>query len=415
MATPHHLRLLGRTFSGFEQALSRQVSAFHSHRPDIEVQLDFLEPQELYALAFDQGSLADGSIDVALLLTDWLPEAISRELILPLDSFFAHASPDGWPEGWSPSLRQLQCDIQGQTYALPYHDGPMVLIYRKDLLTDEAERAAFFHQYKRELRVPKTWQEYVDIARFFTRPERDLYGTVAAGLNDAHNNVYDFLIHLWSRGGQLQEPDGRLTVDTPIGREALQFHIDLFNRYSVTPPEAKRLDSVAAGAYYASGHAAMTVNWCGFATMAELPAASQIVGRSATALVPRGDYPQGAHVSINVYWVLAIARGCSRPDLAYEMLRWIARPDMDQITAQEGCIATRYSTWRDPKTLTQFPVYATIEAVHRRVHSPPPLLTWPAVTEVLNQAIDDALYERQSVPVALRWAQREIDRLTRPR
>jgi len=405
------LHLVGRAFVGFERALAAQAAAFEQAHPGVEVVRRFREPQDLYDSTVAHAELASGAIDVTLTLTDWLPEAMRRGLLAPLDPLLEADPPQDWPEGWPPSLRGLQRDAAGQTYALPYHDGPMMFIYRRDLFDEPREQAAFQARYGQPLRPPETWSEYLRIARFFTRPDQNMYGAVAAGLNDAHNNVYDFMIHTWSRGGRLLDDEGRPAFHEPIAVEALQYHVDLFNRYKVMPPEAKGFDSVVSGTYYASGRAAMMVNWCGFATMAEVPEQSRVVGKNGLGLVPRGDSPQGRHTSINVYWVLAVAAGSAQKELAYAFLRSTASPVMDRVTALNGCIATRYSTWRDPAILRQFPVYATIEAVHRSVNSPPPIPAWPAITEVLNMAVDDALHQRKNVEDALVWASAEARRI----
>jgi len=405
------LNLIGRAFVGFEQALAAQIAAFEHARPDVEVVARFLKPQDLYESTIARAGLANGEIDITLTLTDWLPEAFQRGLLAPLDDALAAHPPDGWPDDWSPSLRGLQRDSAGHVYALPYHDGPMMLIYRRDLFDDPEEQSAFQARHGRPLRPPETWFQYLEVARFFTRPEQDLYGAVAAGLNDAHNNVYDFMIHTWSRGGRLLDDAGTPAFDESVAREALQYHVDLFNRHAVMPPEAKGLDSVASGAYYASGRAAMMVNWCGFATMAEMPEQSRIVGKNGLGLVPRGSGPRGVHTSINVYWVLAIPMRSTKKALAYDFLRATVGPTMDEVTARNGCIATRLSTWRDPDILRQFPVYATIDAVHGNVNNPPPIPEWPRIADVLNVAVDDTLYERKRVGDALRWVNEQTRRI----
>ena len=401
------LHFVGRSFVGFEQALAEQARIFEQAYPECKVVRRFLDPQALYESTIAHAGLAGSAIDITLTLTDWLPEAMQRGLLAPLDAYLETDPPEGWSDAWPPSLRGLQRDAAGHTYALPYHDGPMMFIYRRDLFDDTGEQAAFQERYGSPLRPPETWTEYLHIAQHFTRPEQDFYGAVAAGLNDAHNNVYDFMIHTWSRGGRLLDKDGLPIFDDQVAIEALQYHVDLFNRHRVMPPEAKTFDSVVSGEYYASGRAAMMVNWCGFATMAEVPEQSRVVGKNGLGLVPRGDGPQGRHTSINVYWVLAVAAGSTQKERAYAFLRSTTSAAMDRITACNGCIATRYSTWRDPEILRQFPVYATIEAVHQHIDSPPPIPEWPAITEILNVAVDDALHERKSVKDALRWATTE--------
>ena len=58
------------------------------------------------------------------------------------------------------------------------YDGDLKMLhYRHDLLTDPEEMAAFKEKYGYDLSTPKTWQQYLDIARFFTRPEQNLYGS----------------------------------------------------------------------------------------------------------------------------------------------------------------------------------------------------------------------------------------------
>jgi hypothetical protein len=64
------------------------------------------------------------------------------------------------------------------------------------------------------------------------------------------------------------------------------------------------------------------------------------------ALIPRGDGPNGRHVSLAVYWALTIPAGCTQEDLAWEFLRHVGSPAMDLVTAYEGAIGCRLSTWR---------------------------------------------------------------------
>src|SRR5215213_9594658 len=267
------LKIKYRTFDGFERAIAAH------------------------------GGATDGRYDVMLALTDWLPDLIRRQGLRPIDEYLANDSPAGWPGGWSDSVLGLQRDAQGATYGLPYHDGPEIFHYRTDLFGDPAEQARFERQHGYPLRAPATWSEFLDMARSSTRPGEQLYGTVVAGLNDGHNNVYDFLIHLWSRGGRLLDEQLRPAFDSRSGHAALQFYVDLLTKHSVTPPRTLEHDSVAAGEAYAAGAGAMMLNWSGFMAVAQLPP-STIIGKTRCTRIPRGEGPGGRHASLNVYWVL---------------------------------------------------------------------------------------------------------------
>ncbi len=153
---------------------------------------------------------------------------------------------------------------------------------------DPQEQRRFERRYGRPLRVPETWSEFVDVATFFTRPHDGLYGVVVAGLNDGHNTVYDFFIHLWSRGGRLFDEHWRPAFHGEEGREALQFYVDMVTTMGITPPRTLEYDSVAAGMAYAAGEGAMMLNWSGFMAVAQLPP-SVIIGEYLDDPIPLRD------------------------------------------------------------------------------------------------------------------------------
>jgi multiple sugar transport system substrate-binding protein len=402
-----HLKIVYRTFDGFERAFQQQAEAFKAEHPDVTFDIQPLPPEALYEEMVAKQGLLKPDYDVFLCLTDWLPEVLKMGGLTCLDDYLRQDPPQDYPQGWSSSMHVLQTDAEGRVYALAYHDGPEMFMYRADLFENPAEQAAFADQYGYPLRVPETWSQFRDVARFFTRPAQGLYGAMIAGLNDGHNNVYDFFIHLWSRGGRLFDEHWRPTFNDAIGREALSYYVDLILTDKVCPPKTLEYDSVASGMAYAQGEAAMMWNWCGFSALAELPP-SKIVGQNRVGLVPRGDGPNGRHMSLNIYWVLGIPQGSQNKDLAYAFLRHCASPEMDKVTALSGGTGVRLSTWRDPAIQEQFPYYKAIEAVHENVESPPRIPEYPAINEILNQMQHAVVTQAKTVPQALDEAAEQV-------
>lgn len=384
------LRLAYRTFAGFQNALSRQIGVFREHHSDFEIELVAHDIPTLYAAMVDGDGCRSGDWDLFLCSSDWLPPLMQRGDLLRLDPFLRDRPPQDWPHGWSPSLLSVQTRPDG-TYGLPYHDGPEMFMYRGDLFDDPAEREHFSSTYGYALAPPRTWSEFLDIARHFTRPEQNLYGCVLAAMPDGHNSVYDFLIQLWSRGGSVLDGN-RAAFNSRQGHEALSFLYDLVCRYNVTQPEPRTYESVRSGDYYAAGHAAMMWNWCGFAVVADRPE-SPARGRSRLGLIPRGDGSNGKHVSLTSYWVMTIPRGATDPGLAWEFVRHLTTPEMDLLTATEGAVACRLSTWRDPEIQAAYPCYRLIEETHQRAHTTPGISEYPRINDVLNEEID-AVYRR---------------------
>lgn len=388
------MQFLGREFVGFRNAIARQAVAFGGGLDQTWLEL---EPLQQRVLGGDAGA------DVLLVVTDWLPELIAAGRLLPLDDHLRDSPPDGWPGAWTPSLRELQTGPDGRTYGLAYHDGPVLFLYRRDLFEDPSERQRFRARYGYDLAPARTWNQYLDIATHFTRPGDGLWGTVLAGHPDGHNNVYDFLTHLWSRGGELLGEDGESRFDSPQGVAALTFLRDLWQRHEVVDPAAHGWDSVASGQHFADGEAAMMVNWAGFAALSALPG-SPTAGKVGCDRVPAGE----RSVSLNVYWVLAIAADTPEPDRAYAFLRHCASAAMDRITSEEGATGTRRDTWRDPAIQALAPYYEVLETVHAGAVPLPRLPTYPAVNEVLNRMVDDAVTDRVPVEQALRTAAAEV-------
>lgn len=386
----------GREFVGFQNAMSRQVEAFDGDVVQEWVRLPLLERALL-----EDGVSERGDVDVVLIVSDWLPHLIASGGLLDIRDRVDADPPKGWPDAWSPSMRGLQTTAVGGVFGIAYHDGPMMTLYRRDLYQSSQEADAYAQKHGRALLPPSTWDDYFDQARWFTRPEEGLWGTVLAGLPDGHNTVYDFLLHLWSRGGSLSNGE-EVLFDSPAGVQSLEF-LDRLWRSGSIDPSAHGYDSVASGTAFADGRAATTVNWCGFAALSALPG-SPTYGKVGCSQVPAGEGGMGAGVSVNVYWIAAIAAGTRRPDAAYRFLKHLASPDMDKITSEEGATGTRLSTWRDPEMRRHAPYYQALEGVHRSVQSPPNSQHWPQVTAVLNDMVAAVLNQSVAPAAAAKLA-----------
>lgn len=384
------LRMIARDYDLFTNALSSQLTS--SPIPTVlrSGPIEWLHEQAVRGVDWD----------VALVVTDWLPELRRVRAIRPVTQDLHDFAPDDWPSDWVAPLRDLQKTPDGETWAMPYHQGPVMLLYRTDLFDSPKERQAYEDIYDTPLTPPTTWDEMVQVARFFTRPDDGLYGTIQAGYPDAHNNVYDFLTHLWSRGGKLLDDQNRPTFASDAGIEALTFLRDLIHKHRVVDPASLQWNSVDSGQRFAAGNAAFMVNWCGFASMSA-PSDSPTHGRIACTAPPSG--PAGP-VSLNVFWATVISPNAS-PE-AWQLVRHLASSHMDKMATQHGVAACRRSTWQDPIVQEQAPYFAELESVHKYARSLPSVLGLSELLEVLNTAVDDALNMRSTPKEALEDAQR---------
>ncbi|MBS1703412.1 MAG: sugar ABC transporter substrate-binding protein [Armatimonadetes bacterium] len=397
------LKLISRQQETFENAFRAQIADFQRVHPHVEVECTFLPIHDHYEkMVANMGTESD-EFDLFLCCTDWLPILMENESITALDEMIDSNPPVDWPNGWHPAMLGLQ-QRHGYIYGLPWHDGPQVFHYRTDLFNDPNEQNAFREQHGRDLRVPETWDEFLEVAMFFTRPDKGLWGCCEAAYTDGHNNVYDFLIHLWSRGGRLLDADRNPVFDSPIGVEALQFYVDLFHKHKVASPECLNLGSVECGDYYAQGNAAMMWNWCGFAAVAEMPEYSKIVGKNACTKLPAGS---AGSVSLNIYWVLTIPSGSENKELAYQFLQHISGPATDKMVSMAGANGVRLSTWNDPEVRAKYPYYGIIADVHANTRTLPAIPEYPEINEAISRAVHRALHGEMSVEESLKKAASE--------
>ncbi len=402
-------RVAVRKFEPFESAMRKQWHAFNQSTDcGLELELDVFELHSLYDVLFEQKGNSSGEYDLVFLNTDWVAAAYAARRVADLAPYIAANPPDGYPDGWTQSLLRLQ-SIDGAVLGVPYHDGPECLVFRRDLFQDERANRAYAERFGTTLRVPETWEEFHRVARFFHRPEKGLWGTAFAGFPDGHNTVYDFMLQLWTRGGSLFDDAGKLRFHSSQAVAALEFYRSMMQDAQAVHPGSLEFDSVQMGQTFAEGQIAMMVNWFGFAVWAETSAHSRVCGRIDLAPLPSA--PGCSSASLNIYWLLAVAAGSPRPDLAYAFLRHCISPQMDKLLTLEGGVGCRRSTWEDSEVHSVVPHFNRLESLHANARELPRLAEWPSVATCIDSFMRAAALTRDPIERLLMGADAEIAKL----
>ncbi|MFT4037051.1 MAG: extracellular solute-binding protein [Thermomicrobiales bacterium] len=409
LARHERFRVAIRRFPPFAEAIAQQWASFEAdHHTGLHLDAESLDLNPLVETLFTANGLRNGDWDIAFVVTDWMADAAATGALRDLAPDMARDPVPDYPAGWASALTQVQ-QFGDAIYGLPYHDGPECLIYRRDLFEDAAEQLAFLEQYGYALDVPRTWDAFADVAEFFTRPDDGLYGTVVAGFPDGHNTVYDFCLHLWSRGGDLLDAEGRPALDSPEALAALDYYRRLARSRAHTPPHPEDIDSVRAGELFASGAIAMMVNWFGFAAVCEQPGCP-VKGRTAVTTLPAsGGQPPA---SLIVYWLLAVAAGSPHADTAYAFARHCATPAMDKVTTLAGGIGCRLSTWSDPEVNALIPFYAELPRLYEGARTLPRSRQFPALAHIIDTAVQAAISGDMSCEEILAAAQADASSLS---
>lgn len=390
-----HFRIAVRQYPPFETAIQLQWSDFEAQaRTGLVLELVSLDLHLLEHALFGSGGMVRGEWDIAFVNTDWVAAMHQLGAAADLAPLLANDPPPDWPSGWTPSLMRHQT-IGQAVLGIPYHDGPECLIFRKDLFTDPALRREFESKFGRPLEPPRTWADFHLLARFFHAPEKKLYGTAFAAFPDGHNSVYDFLLQLWTRGGELLGPDGHLQFETPEAEAALSFYRGILTDASAVHPDCKEMDSVRAGMSFAAGELALAINWFGFAARAHTAEDSAV--RGCVDIAPLPCDPAARSVSLNVYWLLSLASGSVHREIAWKFLRHLMTPAMDRLTTLSGAIGCRKSTWLDREMNQSIPFYRRMEELHNAAREIPQRSDWPAIARTIDTLV--ARTVKTSVPI----------------
>jgi multiple sugar transport system substrate-binding protein len=409
MSRDNIIRIAVRQFGPFETALQKLWDGFCAETGcQLQAEMVPMDLEVLHKALLEDNGLQNGDWDIAHINTDWLFEAWTTGALENLQPYIDQNPPDDFLQGWSPSLlgrQQFDNGIAG----LPFHDGPECLIYRKDLFEDEEEQQRFQQQHGKPLVVPQTWDDFQTVARFFNRPEQNLYGTVFAGYPDGHNTVFDFVLQLWTRGGELTDAQGNITIDTPAALQGLTFYRHMLRDQLAVHPQSMMYESVQMGMAFARGEAAMMVNWFGFASMCEVLPESMVKGKVDIAPIPHANGRQSA--SLNVYWLYAIGSGSVNKQVAYDFIRYATNLYNDKLLTLEGGIGCRKSTWHDEEINAVIPYYHKLEQLHANARSLPQKSNWSQIAKVIDEVVLAAINTEEPIAKLLADGQQQINLL----
>jgi len=215
---------------------------------------------------------------------------------------------------------------EGKQVAVIY-DGDMRMWHgRKDLFEDPEEQAAFEEEYGYDLAPPTSYEQYLDIAEFFTRPEEDLYGTgecTVYFLAPYWFDRYVYKTYAESDGktyGQFFDENMNPLINGPEGVWALN---NFKESLEYMPPElAKEFEWAEVRNQFYAGRLAMAPQWTDLSKTGSDPDVSEVVGQFLFAPIPPGNIAMLADGRV---W--AIPKASQHKEAAFKVIAWINSPE----------------------------------------------------------------------------------------
>lgn len=222
----------------------------------------------------------------------------------------------------------------GKYWAIPAEGDAVGWSYRKDWFEDPEEMKAFEAKYGYPLAVPQTWQQLMDLAEFFHRPDENRYGIAIYTDNSYDGLVMGVENALFSYGAELgnyetYEVEGVLNSDKAV--KALEAYRQL---YQYTPPGWSKTFFVENNQAITEGLAAMSMNYFAFFPALVNPATNPHAAETGFFANPAG--PDGDQYAALGGQGISIVSYSDNIDESYKFLEWFIKDETQKRWAELG-------------------------------------------------------------------------------
>jgi multiple sugar transport system substrate-binding protein len=370
----------------------------------IDVNLEVVNYAEMHTKLVPQLVAPKGSYSAIVVDFYWVGEFTKAGWLAPLDDRIAADKID--TSVYVPKLMDLVGKVNGVTYMLPFYNYAMGLLYRKDLLENDKNKADFKALNGFDLAPPKTWDEYLKQVAFFTKD--DMHGVVNQGLRP-DPIAMEWSNYLFANGEEYHDDDWRPTFNNEKGAAALDQYATNVNKYGPVGSASFSFDE--AFNVMAQGKAYSYITYNFFRASIDDPSKSSVVGKVEIMPVP-GPTP-GSGASLNGAWGWAIPKSSPNPDAAWTFLKWVESRDTAKKRALQGGSPTRTDVFDDAEVNSKYPYAQALKQMLLTSHNFPVFTYTPQLVEVLGRELSLAVAGEKKSPDALAAVQTEFIELAK--
>ena len=356
--------------------------------------------QESIAKALTAVKSGDPPVTSILLSTDMFT-LIDEDAIVPFDDLIKTADDKAWLKSFYPAFME-NSQTGGKTWGIPFQRSTVVLYYNKD---------AFKEAGLDPNHPPATWTEMREYAQKLTK--RDASGNVTQWGVQIPSSGFPYWLFQGlaiEAGVNLMNQAGtEVYYDKPQVVEALQYWLDLVNKYKVHPPGIVEWGTTPKDFF--ERKVAMMWTTTGNLTNVRNNAKFDF----GVAMLP-ADKQRGSPTGGGNFYIFKKSTPAQR-EAAFKFIKWVTAPERAaQWGIDTGYVAVRADAWNTDamkKYVAGFPPAAV--ARDQLPYAKAELSTHDnqRVTKALNDALQAALTGTKDASQALKDAQREADRLLR--
>jgi len=294
---------------------------------------------------------------------------------------------------------------QPEAIGYPWAANSMLLVYNKKMFDDPANRDAYRRKYGTDLAPPTQWQDFRQIAEFFTNPTKGQHGVVLEGASGGWL-YYEWVNFAYSMGGGVMkksygwEGDAAtpLILDSPETIAATKFYVSL-KPYTagdfLSTGQNEQVEMMRGG------NIAMAIIWSDtLFRLVHSPAGSQF----GYAPIP-GDKSQ---IGGGIFY---INKKTKHPKLDAEFLQFYFQHDTQRDLMLQGLCSPVRSAYDDPTVIKEVPyAHALRQALEEGVYMTEAGPDADAVEEEVTSAVQRIWRGETTAETGLHEAQLDLQK-----
>jgi multiple sugar transport system substrate-binding protein len=426
---PEELKILYATVEAGSEAIIDATKKY-TDQTGIKVKMDTFPYNNLQEKAFSELAQKSDYYDIIVIDVAWVPQLISH--LLPITSFvegtknptvlnekdfvakafldttvFKSDAPSTQPPAMEVVDIKAIKDAGFDIYGLPIQSNALTVSYRKDLFNDQKNKDDFKAKFGRELAIPNTLDEYLDIAKFFTNG-KDMFGTTLMGAKHEANFV-DFKSFLSDFGGSVFDDQMKPILNNEAGVKALETYGSWILKDKVTPPGVTTYTWDEVATVFGSGNVAMAMNYH------DMKLDQNVKGEVGYFVFPGvqngSEIVRGPHAGT---WMLSLNKYGKQHQGAYDLVEWLANEENQKNYIQFNQHVTRTSAYKaaegieDPLKKEYYKVLGESLAVGV---GRPRITNYQQMSETVQIAVSNYLTGKMTAKEALDDAAKRIDTL----
>lgn len=289
----------------------------------IKVNMIQVAYDELYKMA--DSSCLSSAYDLIRTDMAWM-DKIGKDLYCEMD--WKNAEISEIMEKLIPGLLEKYSEFNGKIYGFPLDACVQMLFYRKDLFENELIKREYYEKNRKRLEIPKTFQQFNQIARFFCK-KFNQESPVQYGATATYGRTFlascDFMPHYREFGKNIFDEHGKVNVQTKEMKKALESYIETCS-YSSGETYQWWQDSTKQ---FIDGDTAMHIVFSNYASDMLHNSDSQIIGKVGYTSIPGGNPMLGGGV-------IGISKFCQKYEQSMLFLKWLYRTDIAEMICYMG-------------------------------------------------------------------------------